>query len=367
MSFFESVNKKLENIKKFFENRFRNVKELQSGEKEIEIESSKKSQDFRNKLEVNSSEIDFRNLSNLDRGILQYMDSYYNEWKKNENQKISFISSYDILVGINAEIQESGNNLSAEKYLIDYINQNANEFSLAKQPPKGEPMFYHILHGEGAVKNIDQNNKIRLYLNTDRKNVASLAMAIIAEFKDEDYYFKISSDKQMSERKRTEKIVFYTDGEKVNNICEKLKQLKQSYPNLFTGSEKTNPFLMKDDGFISISKEPNTNWYNDLRGNKFEISPTSNKFIAEALRDSFTMAMKDVIKDNSLANTRKLPEYDLNSYMKLYKKIMKKCPNELLRKMKEYLVKSYHNNRSIDIHGLDKIDRDNKKNQGIEL
>ena len=72
---------------------------------------------------------------------------------------------------------------------------------------------------------------------------------------DEPFYFKFLADEAMERKNRTDKVVFYTNEEQLNTVIKTLISLKQERPDLLIGSEKTNPFMKKIDGFIRICTE----------------------------------------------------------------------------------------------------------------
>ena len=54
------------------------------------------------------------------------------------------------------------------------------------------------------------------------------------------------------------------------------------------------PFMQSVDNTFSVSKQPYSNQYNDLYGTQRGISQSTNKFIANILKDSYLEAVREI-------------------------------------------------------------------------
>ena len=95
---------------------------------------------------------------------------------------------------------------------------------------------------------------------------------------------------------RAEQFVFYCKEEK--DLIEKIKTIEQTkakYPELFKGSENTNPFLKNIDGYIAYAPEPQKGKYTPIFGNEEkEVAKSYNALLSEGLKDALFHSLKDI-------------------------------------------------------------------------
>ena len=185
----------------------------------------------------------------IEYAIEQYITNVLYSYEKN-----GYYNSYNSLIRLSGmSQQEEGNNAeNEEKFLQEVKNKKHNktmEMTVQRNQKTQEPVFYHI------VTNNSYTGKYRIYLNCQKKNTAELADKLATELGNQGYYFKFNANS--AKTARAEQFVFYCKEEK--DLIEKIKTIEQTkakYPELFKGSENTNPFLKNIDGYIAYAPEP---------------------------------------------------------------------------------------------------------------
>lgn len=150
------------------------------------------------------------------------------------------------------------------------------------------------------------------------------------------------------------------------DLIEKIKTIEQTkakYPELFKGSENTNPFLKNIDGYIAYAPEPQKGKYTPIFGNEEkEVAKSYNALLSEGLKDALFHSLKD-IKSFMPELAPKMKEkncLDYNSVEQYIDKLLEKVyTNEerkeiLINLMKTYLTTVQQKNPELDIIGIDK-------------
>ena len=339
---------KLGDLRKFFENKFKKVKNLPEPSTNIvENDGAMLREELKGQRQSGTKR--FEPISEIDKNIIQYMEEYYKKWLVNMKSGTQ-TDPYSVLVRLNGKIGEQGNNKTIEENLLSEIKKNSADSLYIQTNANGEAGFYHIYHGKTNYK---ADECIRLYVNTDRKNVAQLSCEFMRKMQNEPYYFKFMSDDLMSHSTRTEKLVFYTDDYKLDKIIHTLEEIKEEQPSLLEGSEAANPFIKKIKGFIGYAPNPKTGEYNNIQGRTRNIDQSYNTFLSEALMESMYDAMRSVVAKDPQLTMMFNGDIDFDSYMKIYPLIRQVYGNELVEKIKENLKTLQKNNEVLDIEGLE--------------
>lgn len=344
----------LENIKKFFQNRKNKIKSLTEGEQRIYTENRAKTWRKTEKIEENRllpRQEQKIVSSTIEQSISQYIEEYYNAWVR-EQKGLDRCDAYSVLTGLNAKQEPAGNNKQIQETLLQYIYNNP-EYQIQMQTAQktGDPNFIHIYHGN-YEKNL--HKMIRFYINTNRENVAKLSFNVIKKMGKEPFYFKMISDQLMQKKNRTEKLVFYTNEEQLNSVINVLIQIKRENPDLLKGAEDMNPFMKRIEGFIGYAPNPKSNVYTNIDGYSFQIEESYNNFLATALKESITIAMKEIVsRDKELTWKTNGEIGNINRYMSVYPIIKEKYQPVLIQKVKENLKILKQKNIDIEILGLE--------------
>lgn len=292
----------------------------------------------------------------IEYAIEQYLASVLYNYKNK-----GYYNSYNSLISLSGmPSEEEGNNaINEEKFLQEVKNKKYNktmEMTVQRNKKTQEPVFYHI------VTNNSYTGKYRIYLNCQKKNTAELAGKLATELGNQGYYFKFNANS--AKTARAEQFVFYCKGEK--DLIEKIKTIEQTkakYPELFKGSENTNPFLKNVDGYIAYAPEPEKGKYTPIFGNEEkEIAKSYNALLSEGLKDALFHSLKDM-KSFMPQLAPKMKEkncLDYNSVEQYIDQILEKAyVNEerkevLINLMKTYLTTVQQKNPELDIIGIDK-------------
>lgn len=292
----------------------------------------------------------------IEYAIEQYITNVLYSYEKN-----GYYNSYNSLIRLSGmSQQEEGNNAeNEEKFLQEVKNKKHNktmEMTVQRNKKTQEPVFYHI------VTNNSYTGKYRIYLNCQKKNTAELADKLATELGNQGYYFKFNANS--AKTARAEQFVFYCKEEK--DLIEKIKTIEQTkakYPELFKGSENTNPFLKNIDGYIAYAPEPQKGKYTPIFGNEEkEVAKSYNALLSEGLKDALFHSLKD-IKSFMPELAPKMKEkncLDYNSVEQYIDKLLEKVyTNEerkeiLINLMKTYLTTVQQKNPELDIIGIDK-------------
>ena len=347
--------KLLDRIKQFLFNKKNNIKLLTEAEEIINIEDKSKEWRESNRIPQEQllpiEQVKTAKLT-IEQSLMQYAEEYYKTWEKEKNKEVKS-SSYSVLVGLNANIDDAGDNKQMQEKLLDFIYQNKDySMQLQKSRNKSEEVaFFHFYQGNYEK---DKDKMIKLYINTDRENVSELSLNIIQEMGENPFYFKMISDELMQKKGRTEKLVFYTNQEQLNSVISVLNKIKKEQPSLLKGSENLNPFIKRVQGFIGYAEEVKKNdEYINLYGQRIQVDKSYNSFLAEALEESMYEAMKDIVsKDEVLATKTDGEIGDMDFYMNVYPEIHQRLGNTLIQKMKENLQILVNNNNVLEIEGL---------------
>lgn len=340
----------LGDLKKFLENKFKKVKNLPEYQNMSANIIENDGRILRKELQDQRQSVPqrFEPISEIDNNIFQYMEVYYQRWLENM-QSGNNISPYSVLVRLNGQIGEPGNNRIMEEKLLEIIKKTKENSLWIQTNSAGDADFYHVHHGQTNYK---ADEVIRLYVSTDRKNVAQLSYTFMQKMQNEPYYFKFMSDNLMSRSSRTEKLVFYTDDYRLDKIIHTLEKIKEEQPNLLEGSEKANPFMKKIKGFIGYAPDPKTSVYKDIKGKTKNIDLSYNTFLSESLKESMHDAMRSVVAHDPQLTIMTNGDIDFNSYMRIYPLIKQIYGKELVGKTKENLKILQKNNEVLDIKGL---------------
>ena len=174
----------------------------------------------------------------IEYAIDQYTKSLYYFY---ENYNI--VDSYKALVNIEAyNNQEKGNNEKVEEKLIRHLKENSN-YKVDEQTNNfGEVVFYHI-KGNGHVydnrKRNSDNINIRLYINLERKNIATFVNDLVNELQDKQFYLKFIADNQLNTKSRSESIVVYTNGKEAKTILDAINNVTTRNPKLVENTRRS--------------------------------------------------------------------------------------------------------------------------------
>lgn len=304
--------------------------------------------EFRNRIQNKSNEISIQR-GTLDYAIDQFLLSYYAN-----AQKDGKVNAYKSLTNIEAkewQQDDNGSNKRVEENLLSVLEENG-EFYVEAQKDKNMTYFYHVQTPDYKMDNTA--TKMRIYINCDRKNVASLAGELLTKLQNEKFYLKFSSDEQLSKTARSEAIVIYTDEYNINNIMEHIGQLEKESPELFEGSENTSPFIYRAGKVGYVREIPDNQKYINKYNNEETLAQSYNTFLSKALEESFVEACKSVVsfdKELTYATNGEISD-DPNFYMMHMDEIMNGHYTELIRTMKQELTKVQERNSYLDIKGI---------------
>ena len=228
----------------------------------------------------------------IESALKQYFDQYEELILK--YQEIGFIPDfYTVLTYVNALDGNCDINAQYEKELMEFLS-SSDRYDLGVQYRKNDttsPTFYHI-QTKGYQLPSD-NKMLRLYINCRKENVAQLAYWLTAYNTDPQFHLKFDTNVEMINSNRTEKIVIYTTDEQLEYHMQLINYVKGQRPDLFKGSEKTNPFMQTTEG-VSYARQPKTNVFQGLDGIGEEISQSANSYIARIIKESYMAAAREV-------------------------------------------------------------------------
>lgn len=317
--------------------------------------------DFRNSNKLKADEVNIEP-GTIDYAIDQFLSSYYYN-----TLKTGRINAYKALTYLEAkDIQVDDINKEVEKNLLSEL-KTTNAFRIDEQKGKNDEntYFYHVF--SPSYKYDSNLDIIKVYINSNRRNVASLAGELLSKMQDDNLYLKFSSDKQLESIARTETIVIYTDENNINNILNNIENIAKDKPELFEGSEKMNPFLRKI-GKVGYAKEikPGSK-YNNNKGEQETIAESYNTFLSRALEESFVEASKKVIafdKELTLETNGEISD-DPRFYMTYFEKIRENHYRDFLNIMKQELRNVQKRNKCLDINGIN--DEKGEMNNGKQI
>lgn len=232
------------------------------------------------------------------KGTIEYALDQFNKSLVYQNQKNGKVNPYKALIQLSGMAIELGEkNRLNEENLISKLKKQGSQFNVINQDDKeGNVYFYHIKTKKHLSDGLNEKaDKMRIYINCKRKNVAKLASKLVEKFEDDSIYFKFSSDYQLSNFSRAESFVIYTDTKSASNIVDKLNDVYSGNKELFEGSKNMNPFLKNEGGYLSYAPEPKTDTYYKRNGKSEKIVPSYNNFLAKALQESFIRTARETI------------------------------------------------------------------------
>ena len=228
------------------------------------------------------------------------ISQFFEELKRIPSENLSNFGSplfYQALVRINALNGNSYSNTEHEDKLIDEINNSYNYELLWQHAGKNNtPVFYHIR--DRFYLSPDPNNMVRMYLNCKNENVAKLASCLLQYNTHPQFYLKACSSEYLAANKRSEKIVVYSTYSQLQYHMSLINHAREEHPELFEGSEKTNPFMPSNNG-IAFAKQPISRNFTLLDGSTIEIGQSSNSFIAQTIQESYIETLRELSYNDS--------------------------------------------------------------------
>ncbi len=290
-------------------------------------------------------------INSIEFAIQQYLYGI----QKQYNEGRTF-NSYTVLTSIcGMDTSNSGNNLQNELEFLKKIDKDRKAIVINQPSANGGVCFRHVQKG----RNLGNTDR-RLYINCKRENIAELAEKFYEEFGNNPYYFKFCTDEQADSKRRSEQFVFYVSSEphELNRTIQTIKRTKQKYPKLFEGSKNMNPFMKNVDGFIGYAPDVSDGIYYSLDGYSTPIAKSYNSLLGEALSDSFTYAIKDVVaQDYELTKKTNGEIYErAYPYIREVLEDVLEDPDKqrkLIEKMKVNLEKCTVRNPLLSIKGLE--------------
>lgn len=339
----ESIFKKIANKIKgiFSKNNTNKTNSIEEYNTKTEMIDANK--EFRNRNKANVNELN-KPFDSLDYAIEQFVMIY----------GLRIPNAYSALTHIEAnDIVPDNVNKKVEANLMSVINR-MDKFTVREQKGKDFVFFHHVWTEN--FEHDDNADKMRIYINCKRKNVADLAGEILMKMQDDNLYLKFSSDDQLASIERSEAIVIYTDENNIVNVLNNIGDIERERPELFEGSQLMNPFAYRVGNFSYVRDIKDNQKYINKYGQEEELAKSYNTFLSRALEESFVEACKEVIsKDKELAiATNGEVSDDSNFYLRHFEKIYNSEHNyrELLNKMKEQLIKAQKRNPYLDIRGI---------------
>lgn len=273
-----------------------------------------------------------------------------------QNKEGKWFNSYRVLTSIcGMDTSNPGENLKKEEAFINKLQKDGKTIMINQPSGNGGVCFRHIQHGRDAG-----NTDRRLYINCKRENVAELAEKFYDEFGNDPYYFKFCTDEQAASKRRSEQFVFYVSSEptEMNRVIQTIQRTKQKYPQLFKGSKNMNPFMRNVDDYIGYAPDVKDGIYYSMDGTARPIARSYNSLLSEALTDSFTYAMRDVVaQDYDLTSKTGGQIYDeAQPYVRMVLENILENPEhqrKLIGKMKANLEKCSKKNSLLSIKGLE--------------
>ena len=351
-----------------FLDKIKNILEILFGKKTkmLPSDNTKTNYDINNKTTFRNEQKSKANIgvknTYLEKALSQYFEEYLrqlNEAKKTNEMP----NSYRALTSINATKGHSELNIEDEINLLKQI-ESSNEYNIELQEVEdiNECCFYHVQ--KRGYKPPNEESIIRIYLNCKDENVAELTSSLLNNSENPNFYLKFASTESMQRRARSEKIVIYTDDKHLQQDLESIEQLKKDKPNLFKGSENTNPFMQQVEDTYSVVRQTNNGEYINLKGEKKIISNSNNTYIAQILQDSYTETVQDIAKKDPnisfLLDSKNDNNYYL--YMRNYRYINAHHHSDLINLM-ESKMKILAANNNIEIKGISSNIKEGEKEQ----
>ena len=294
-------------------------------------------------------------------GTLEFAIQQYLYRLQDHNQHGIPFNSYKALTEIcGISTTNPGNNKQNEDRVINRMKSDGR-VKIKNQPNGKNGICYrHIQHGRGA-----EDTDTRLYINCKRENIAALAEKFYEEFGNNPYYFKFGTDEQASGKRRSEQFVFYlkSDPKELNGVIETIDRTRKKYPQLFEGAEYMNPFMRDVKGYIAYAPDIKTDFYHRMNGEYSILSAHSyNTLLGEALEDSFTHAMQDIVSHDYELSKAMNGEYHgtPQPYVNAVLEKINSNPIEqkkLVAKIKDNLRICSKNNSLLSIRGLEEQNR----------
>lgn len=188
-------------------------------------------------------------------GCIKEFIKQYSIQEKYEPKRLD--KSYKAFVGMFCKEEEKGNNLKNQIKLKEHVRKQG--YQIVSQRSKNRTVFMHIIGKIGIDEKKDHEVE-KLYINCDRKDIASLTEAIFDEIRDiagDKLQMKciseqfIEEDIEAEKRKpiknyqRNDKIVIYAlNHAMAETIAQRINELRVRNPNLFS-TTKTIPLLPK--------------------------------------------------------------------------------------------------------------------------
>ncbi len=349
------MKKKENKFRKFFQRIFNLPREQKSiyEQPKLKIELDNVEKTFRESCKEPQAQINIEPGS-LDYAIDQFLTAC--EYFAMRTGKLDF---YKVLIKLGAmSMQDNKINKGEEESLVERL-EDSRKFSIYTQKSGNmEPAFYHIKTHKYKECTTE---KVRIYLNAKRSNVALLAGKLLSKFQNDNFYLKFSSDHELASSERSEAIVIYTDPINISNIINKIQELERESPELFEGAENKNPF-MKSIGNIAYAPNPENDVYIDRNNKMKKVGKSYNSFLSKALEESFVEAAKEIIaKDKDLTiKSKGVVSNDPAFYLQYLEDIKNSHYRDFLNIIKKELRDAQKRNGVLDIKNIYE-DRDEKR------
>lgn len=247
--------------------------------------------------------------------------------------------------------EEFNQNNFKEQELLNQL-YNDGQYTVEKQGSGNMATFYHV---KSAGYQMPQfNDMLRVYINCNNGNISELSNLILTYNQNPNFYMKFTSNLANYANPRGEKIVIYCDKKDIDYTLQLVQYTKGIRPDLYKESENVLPFLQSVDNTVSVSKQPTTDEFLDLYGNRKIITQSTNFFLSTTLKDSYMEAVKEIARADAnlsflLQNGCVNDEY---LYMKNYPYINSNYHDYLIQSMKAKMFVLSANN-DLYIEGFD--------------
>lgn len=312
---------------------------------------------------LNNNSNNPKQLTKLEYNIDKFLDAYFSMVEQIDlNTPVDMESiAYGALVTMNGmpvTEDELNNNGFFENNLLNKINLEQKYVS-AEQGG-----FYHIRQPNYIAP--PNGELVRLYINCKNENTAALTQTLLDNNTNPNFYIKFISNDDMSEKRysRGEKLVIYCSKEEVQYTLELIEYAKNLRPDLFVGSEETLPFIQNYNNVASLAMEPENNQFTDLQGRNRIIAKSTNKYIANILKDSFREAVNEIARVDPNIESLASEEYSDNDYWHAKNiKYVKENYHDYLISSMEAKIEWLSKQNNIYIDGIRYQQNDNEKNQ----
>ena len=326
----------IERIKNFWKNR--NIKALPEAQVQNTRQDNINNRKNRNWILSNTNS-NHRQPTKLETEIETFLQSYYQRLEGfDDSQNINnYMIAYTALTTMGGKPvtqEEYNKNYYSEQELLNQLN-NTNEYTveMQKQANNNYVDFYHIKSQNYQMPNFD--DMLRVYINCNNGNVSELSQAILANNRNPNFYMKFTSNQQNTNFPRNEKIVIYCHKDEFDYTMQLLEYTKNMRPDLFVESENTLPFLQSVNGMSSVSKQPKTNQFVDLKGQTKTVTQSTNAFLINILQESYMEAAREIARVDQNISFLVDDQYINNEtlYMKNYPYINEYYHDYLLNSM----------------------------------